>query len=300
MKRVIYIFILLAVAAHAQNGTRIRILPNPDDLFIWGWSRDTFRVLDTTQLKITYRLEYQLDTLTVSSRSNLMILQIGDLYSKYYSLVRDLVDIKNDKTGKRNLTLGETANIGFTNDDKAMVEAAGDRNMNGEIWINKMARIITDRYHSLSRYNESVEYEEPIPQFDWKLSTDTMTMCNYLCMRAETEFRGRKWIAWFTLDIPISQGPWKFGGLPGLILEIKDTEGHYNWTCLDIKQVSEPILYFNTKVVNTTRKKWLRYYRTVHEKPFTSIESDGEVRVYSQGKIMDETWSIPYNPIELE
>ncbi|MDV3925526.1 GLPGLI family protein [Elizabethkingia anophelis] len=40
--------------------------------------------------------------------------------------------------------------------------------------------------------------------------------------KATTQFGGRNWIAWFTNDIQIQDGPYKFCGLPGLILNIED------------------------------------------------------------------------------
>ncbi|RQE01044.1 GLPGLI family protein, partial [Prevotella intermedia] len=39
------------------------------------------------------------------------------------------------------------------------------------------------------------------------------------CKKATTNFRGRYWEVWYTEDIPISQGPWKLCGLPGMILK---------------------------------------------------------------------------------
>ena len=46
----------------------------------------------------------------------------------------------------------------------------------------------------------------------------------YECFMAEAEFRGRVWRAWFTYEIPMPYGPWKLGGLPGLILKAEDTD----------------------------------------------------------------------------
>jgi GLPGLI family protein len=51
--------------------------------------------------------------------------------------------------------------------------------------------------------------------------------------------------AWFALDIPISDGPWKFCGLPGLIMEVYD-KGEQQYFCINGLQqedATEP-LYF--------------------------------------------------------
>ena len=55
---------------------------------------------------------------------------------------------------------------------------------------------------------------------NWEITEDTMTVLNYLCHKATTSFRGRDYVAWFTLDIPVNEGPWKLYGLPGLILKV--------------------------------------------------------------------------------
>lgn len=44
---------------------------------------------------------------------------------------------------------------------------------------------------------------------------------SYECRKATGEFGGRMYEVWFTLDIPVSTGPYKLGGLPGLILEAR-------------------------------------------------------------------------------
>ncbi len=41
---------------------------------------------------------------------------------------------------------------------------------------------------------------------------------------------GRLWEAWFSPDLPFSEGPYKFSGLPGLIMKVKDARGHYEFT----------------------------------------------------------------------
>mgnify|MGYP003452363209 CR=1 FL=1 len=41
---------------------------------------------------------------------------------------------------------------------------------------------------------------------------------------SSSSFRGRNYIGYFTPEIPISSGPFKFSGLPGLILELYDTK----------------------------------------------------------------------------
>ena len=65
----------------------------------------------------------------------------------------------------------------------------------------------------------------------------------YRCQSAETSFRGRKYKAFFTPDIPVNAGPWKFNNLPGLIVEVKSLDGEYQFRLneLKVEKKSEPI-----------------------------------------------------------
>jgi|GEM_PF-1656280 len=68
-------------------------------------------------------------------------------------------------------------------------------------------------------------YDEPIPEIDWEIREDTTRILGYLCQKALGSYSGRNYEAWFSMEIPVSNGPDKFGGLPGLILRLEDSEG---------------------------------------------------------------------------
>ncbi|GHT67714.1 hypothetical protein AGMMS50239_31390 [Bacteroidia bacterium] len=83
---------------------------------------------------------------------------------------------------------------------------------------------------------ESLGYEEALPDMKWNLSNDTSTVCGYLCKKATTSFRGRNYTAWYTQEIPVSDGPWKFNGLPGLILKAIDAQEFFSFECTAIER----------------------------------------------------------------
>ena len=112
--------------------------------------------------------------------------------------------------------------------------------------------------------------------YDWKLTGETKNIGNYTCYKAvfekeeesieinmidgdvkeEKVLKKRTLVAWYTPDIPISNGPRDYGGLPGLILEVND--GDLTIVCSEIvlnpkevKEIKEPI---KGKIV--TRKKF--------------------------------------------
>lgn len=85
-------------------------------------------------------------------------------------------------------------------------------------------------------------YDEPFSEIDWQIVEDsTKTVLGYECVMAITDYHGRKWTAWFSPEIPVQDGPWKFCGLPGLILEAAEEKGHHRFTVDGIEQSSQSI-----------------------------------------------------------
>lgn len=85
---------------------------------------------------------------------------------------------------------------------------------------------VTERcYFDMERWQYAEDWEKP----EWEIGDSTKTILGYECVEATTDYRGRKWTAWFTPEIPIQEGPWKLCGLPGLILEAYDTNRDYTF-----------------------------------------------------------------------
>lgn len=82
--------------------------------------------------------------------------------------------------------------------------------------------------------NNSYKFEEKI-YHDWKLVNQDSLISGYTCKKAILQYAGREWIAWYATKIPISSGPYKFNGLPGLILNIRDLENVFSFVASDIK-----------------------------------------------------------------
>ena len=76
-------------------------------------------------------------------------------------------------------------------------------------------------------YTGSYFSYKSIDKMDWKLDNETKTSGQYTLQKATTDFGGRHWTAWFCKDINISEGPYKFQGLPGLIFELNDDKDNF-------------------------------------------------------------------------
>lgn len=59
----------------------------------------------------------------------------------------------------------------------------------------------------------------------WSLQPEHKKFGQFDCRRATGKFRGRMYEAWYAPDIPVPSGPFKLGGLPGLILEAQTLDG---------------------------------------------------------------------------
>lgn len=74
---------------------------------------------------------------------------------------------------------------------------------------------------------EAYSYTESTEMPAWQILSETKEVMGYSCQLASCDFRGRRWYAWFSSDIPVNEGPWKLFGLPGLVLEAWDSKKHY-------------------------------------------------------------------------
>ncbi|MGL5938012.1 MAG: GLPGLI family protein [Phocaeicola sp.] len=86
-------------------------------------------------------------------------------------------------------------------------------------------------------------YSEPIERLKWQLIPRDTTLLTYKCQFATTTFRGRSWRVCYTLEIPISEGPWKLHGLPGLILYAEEESGTFKFECIELTRESNDAAY---------------------------------------------------------
>ncbi|MDX1939289.1 MAG: GLPGLI family protein [Saprospiraceae bacterium] len=87
----------------------------------------------------------------------------------------------------------------------------------------------TGNFISLFQYSLPTQYIEEPMNFDWDITNEVDTILGLPCMKATTKYGGRNYDAWFTLAVPINDGPYVFQGLPGLILKITDDKEWYTF-----------------------------------------------------------------------
>ena len=99
-----------------------------------------------------------------------------------------------------------------------------------------------------------------------------------MVQKASCDFGGRRWEAWFTPEIPYSEGPYKFCGLPGLILNIADTDGHYVFELLSI-EAPEPgtMVQFLDRddYVVSTKKEFFKAFDDNQKNIINAVKDNG-------------------------
>jgi GLPGLI family protein len=143
-------------------------------------------------------------------------------------------------------------------------------------------------------------YEDEV-NFQWTILPDRKQIAGYMCQKATTTFRGREWEAWFAQQIPVSDGPWKFNGLPGLILQVSDNRNHFVFTCIDLSREKVAIKKWKWRYGNTTREKANNYMKNYAERPAYVLQQNGiKFRIINKSEAEAFDFSFPYNPLELE
>lgn len=139
----------------------------------------------------------------------------------------------------------------------------------------------------------------------WEMHPDTMTVLTYLCQKATCRFKGRDYEAWFTTEIPRSEGPWKLNGLPGLILKAQDNQGHYTFEATALlRNHGEDILFPGKDYEPIKRKDLNKVYERFATDPVgfvTSMAPNVTIKVQGKdGQPAKNPKNLPFNPIELE
>ena len=218
-------------------------------------------VLDRAHMKCLYRYVYTFDTLKNELRDDLLILQIGKEVSKCYSYYTFQCDsLQRTPDGAKvwsELFRRAIEKDGIYGDFPHV-------RMSTYVYKNYPTgqMTITDRI-SLQDYC----YVDSLHTQTWTMGDSTREVLGYTCQQATADFRGRRWTAWFATDIPISDGPWKLGGLPGLILEAYDEGQQHVFTAVGLERVKDELIIFNRpfrgnhRFEQTNRLEFLRMER---------------------------------------
>ncbi|MCQ4035917.1 GLPGLI family protein [Kaistella montana] len=100
-----------------------------------------------------------------------------------------------------------------------------------------------------------------------KIEAETREILEMKTQKAEVSYGGRNWIAWFTNEVPISDGPYVFSGLPGLIIEIYDDKKDYHFSLVQIKN-NDGNLYDKDKALPISWKQYEKLALDYYSDPY--------------------------------
>ena len=201
--------------------------------------------------RCVYNISYVKDTTTMQQgKEDLFIVEIGRDFTKGYSYDSFVFDsLLSTPAGMRYIADGVLAGTYRHN--------SHDFSLFRDAVLYKNYK--TNKLQILDKIDTSpFVYEDELKSQTWEIQHDTLTIQGYLCQKATCYYRGRNYEAWFTPEIPISEGPWKFFGLPGLIVKIYDTQRHYDFELAGF-QKSDKIINMTIpgKPQKISRKKFL-------------------------------------------
>lgn len=122
--------------------------------------------------------------------------------------------------------------------------------------------------------------KENLDQFEWKISDETIVYNDRKCNIAKTNFRGKEWTVYFDKTIPFNVAPWKFYGLPGVILFAKTSDNTYSFELKEyaIKQentdISNPFPKEEFITWDIYTKEYKEYFKKLIKK-WSADDEDG-------------------------
>ena len=171
---------------------------------------------------------------------------------------------KGEKSKRKILANGEELNT--ANPQKAM-EQLSRSNKVYTYFFDEEGDIIYKNWkedsliiRDINHHDPVIAYQYPIPKINWKVVNLHKKIGTFDCQQAVANFRGRKYIVWFTVQIPLPYGPWKFHGLPGLILEASDDEKKVQYAFKSVEIPLKDAIILDSKPKLGYRVNYKEYY----------------------------------------
>jgi len=244
-------------------------------------------VYDTAEYRVTYNMRAQLDSTNPEWIINReAYLFIGDECSKFISKGKFEYDtiVAHYKTLDR---LCEYFN-------GRVVQPVG--------FLYTIIKNVPKGKQSHHRYFMPTHYllEESLDLQEWELHDQVDSIEGYVVRKATCRFGGREWTAWYTPEIPISDGPYKFNGLPGLILNLYDSHNHYVFEFSEMIKPNKPvqISVMKSEFVNVSREQFLKAEDNWIESAIATAKARGMANESIQA--IKKRPKLKNNPIELD
>jgi GLPGLI family protein len=276
-----YVLFITAIGANAQKVS--------GDIKTDTLQKD---ILDNAQYRVFYSLEFVQDTLAPEIKTQCMtVLLIGSKYNSFldYGTLRkdSIFDVMVKAGASINEILANALPFGRTvRFNPVIIKHYPD---------NKQFTVQTPV--GSSNFN----YVDKDVNLNWTLEQEEKEIEGHKCLKATCDYRGRNYTAWYATDIPLSEGPYVFTGLPGLIMEIYDSKQHYLFRIAGLKKIEnrDPIYIRTDKVAVLPREQVRKIIANSYADPSSMLKSlHGAVKIQNNEAIA-KAKPRTYNPIEL-
>ena len=274
---VIFIVVLMSPSLYAQLAPISQVLHNRT-------------CLDTAHLKVRYSFRFKNHPLQKTYNEDIRIVQAGKNVIKDFSEIVFYYDSLATECDKKGLQSSTNPNITYP----------------CEVYNYYRMKRTNEKYRMI--LNAGVLcYDSKWFDLKWIYSEDEpINISGYRCNKATVSFAGRDYTAWYTLDVPAPFGPYKFWGLPGLIVKLEEVNGMYIWEMIGLSRDTSHIYNYHYELEQKcnaeTAAKTIKRMMTT---PLTFLKSVG-TKFYvkkSDGSFSNEVKAetpLPYEPIELK
>jgi len=246
------------------------------------------------ELSCVFKFTFKTDSLSSVFHSDNQLLQITKDFSKYESKGQILADSL--------LGIFSTMQFNQSSANYYIQQRSKIPPYRTTFKVYKLRKAGIIRFFDRITINDYF-YDEPNNLFAWNILPVTKNIAGYACQKATTVFAGRSWNVWFTRQVPVSDGPYKFQGLPGLILKAEDSKNNFIFEIINIsKPANKVTLSFPaTSNAHKTTKNEFRKGREANRKAgFSQMTASGELSVKNSEQVQRQQATKPYNPIELQ
>lgn len=185
--------------------------------------------------------------LTIFTFTNILLFSQNQRFSYEYKFVKDSTARDKSETELMYLDISKNGSKFYSRDkvlaDSLMkeIDRKGSNDFQG-IKFGSVQHVVEKTYPDFKiLFFNRIDMDEykvaDERKFDWKILPDKEKIGEFQTQKATTQFAGRKWIAWFTTDIPFQDGPYKFNGLPGLIVKIEDKTNSHSFVLKGVKNL---------------------------------------------------------------
>lgn len=161
-------------------------------------------------------------------------------YNLSYGVINNtetlIAEQENAKYSNTAVTINNDNNVSQENENQFSVKSQKVIKLDKIITYQQKNKDVIYQVHEKNN-NEFLTVRDSLPQFDWKFTDEKKNILGFSCTKATCSYRGTKIVAYFTQKLNYPYGPWKFGKLPGLILEVytEDSMIKYHWQATQIK-----------------------------------------------------------------